>query len=109
MVRYCTYLQHKADISWSACCGAAEMNLTSTYKDTGSIPGIAQWLRGSAIWHCRELWFRSQMPLRSPVAVAAAIAPIQPLAWEHPYVSGVALKGKKRKKKLIALMDSLHI
>ena len=29
----------------------------------------------------------------------AATAPIQPLAWEPPYATGVALKQPKRKKK----------
>ena len=29
----------------------------------------------------------------------AATALIQPLAWELPYVTGVALKGKKKEKK----------
>ena len=29
----------------------------------------------------------------------AAIAPIQPLAWELPYTSGVALESKAKKKK----------
>ena len=29
----------------------------------------------------------------------AATAPIQPLAWEHPYAVGAALKGQKDKKK----------
>ena len=28
----------------------------------------------------------------------AAIAPVQPLAWEPPYALGVALKGQKGKK-----------
>ena len=28
-----------------------------------------------------------------------AAAPIQPLAWEPPYVTGVALKSKEKKKK----------
>jgi len=28
----------------------------------------------------------------------AAAAPIQPLAWELPYATGVALKSKQRKK-----------
>ena len=27
----------------------------------------------------------------------AAVAPIQPLAWEHPYATGVALKRQKKK------------
>ena len=30
---------------------------------------------------------------------SAAAAPIQPLAWELPYVVGVALKSQKKKKK----------
>ena len=30
----------------------------------------------------------------------AAIAPIEPLAWEPPYAAGVALKGQKTKKKI---------
>ena len=29
----------------------------------------------------------------------AAVAPIQPLAWEPPYATGVALKKQKKKKK----------
>ena len=29
----------------------------------------------------------------------AAVAPIQPVAWELPYVVGVALKRQKKKKK----------
>ena len=30
---------------------------------------MKMWVR-SGIWHCRELWFRSQMQLKSCVAVA---------------------------------------
>ena len=29
----------------------------------------------------------------------AAAAPIQPLAWKHPYATGVDLKGRKKKRK----------
>ena len=34
----------------------------------------------------------------------AAVAPIQPLAWEHPYVASIAPKSKekKRKKKMLS-------
>ena len=43
------------------------MNPTSIRKDTGSIPGLAQWV---IIRCCRELWRRSQMWLGSGVAVS---------------------------------------
>ena len=60
-------------------------------------------LSGLKIQPCRELSCRSQMQLRSGIAVAvawsAAVAPIQPLAWELSYAMGVALKRKKKKKK----------
>ena len=44
-------------------------------------------LSGLRIWRCRELWCRP-----------AATALIRPLAWELPYVVGVALKSQKKKK-----------
>ena len=52
-----------------SCGGSAVMNPTSIHEDLGLIPGLAQWLR---IWHCCELWCRSQRCLRSGVAVAVA-------------------------------------
>ena len=49
-------------------------------------------------WGCRwQTW------LGSGIAVAAAAAPIQPLGWELPYASDVALKGKKTKNKKTVL------
>ena len=76
-------------------CGSAVMKLTSKH-DTG----LAQWLR---IRHCHVLWCRSQMQLGSQVAitvaVAAAAAPIQPLAWELPYTANLALKSQKKKRR----------
>ena len=60
-------------------------------------------LSGLRIWHCHELWCRSQMQLRSHVAVLwcrlAAAAPIRPLAWEPPYAVGAAREMAKRQKK----------
>ena len=58
-------------------------------------------LSGLKIWHYRELWCRWQTKLRSGVAVAVAqaVAPVRPLAWEPPYAAGVALKSKKKKER----------
>ena len=53
---------------------------------------------------CCELWCRSQMQLRSCIALwlwcrPGATALIRPLAWEPPYAVGAALKRPKKKQK----------
>ena len=45
------------------------MNLTSIHEDTGSVSGLV----GLRIWHCRELWCKLQLWLRSRVAMAVAL------------------------------------
>ena len=69
----------------SSHCGSKVTNLTSIPEDAGLIFGFAQWIKDLALlwlWH-------------SPAAVAL----IQPIAWELPHASGVAIKCKKKRKK----------
>ena len=59
-------------------------------------------LSGLRIQYCHKLWYRSQMQLRSGVAVAVVWAGScssnSPLAWELPYAIAVALKSKRQQK-----------
>ena len=75
-------------------------NLTRNHEVAGSIPALAQWVKGLKIRRCRELWCRLQTRLGSCVAVAlAATAPIRRLAWEPPNAAGVAQRNSKKTKK----------
>ena len=65
-------------------------------------------LGGLSIWHCLELWCRSQTRLRSCAAVPVAkagsynynVAP----SWELPHATHVALKKQKKKKKIVSVL-----
>ena len=60
-------------------------------------------LSGLRIWRCCELWCGrrqgSDPTLLWLWSRPAAVALIQPLAWEPPYAAGAALKRQKDKNK----------
>ena len=51
----------------SSHCASAVTNLANIYADGGSIPGLAQWVKDPVL---HDLWCRSQMGLRSCIAMA---------------------------------------
>ena len=59
------------------------------------------WLTELKIWHAMsysEVADKARIPSCCDWYRLAAIAPIQPLAWETPYVMGATLKKKKERK-----------
>ena len=80
----------------SSCCGSLVMNLTSIHGNMGLIP---QWVKGSSIAMSYGVGHRYGL---DPVFLwlwcrSEAAALIQPLAWELPYATSIALKRKKKK------------
>ena len=65
------------------------------------------------IWLCLELWCRLEMLLDLVLlwlwCRSVAVALIQPLAWEHPYAAGVALKTKTSKQTKLLVYGGLSL
>ena len=76
--------------------------MTSIHKDLGLIPGPAQWVKISNIALSCGMGHRLSLDLALLCLWhrPAAVAPIQPLAWERPYAMGVGLKKQKKKKRI---------
>ena len=84
----------------SSHCGTVEANVTSTHEDVGSIPGLTQWVWGSGVTMSCGVGRRCGL---DPILLwlwgrLAAVAVIQPLVWEPPYATGVALRKAKKEK-----------
>ena len=75
-------------------CGAVETNPTGIHEDAGSVPGLVQRIKGLALLKSLGVGHRCGWDLVWLWCRPAAVAPIQPLAWELSYVTGAVLKSK---------------
>ena len=81
-------------------------NPTSIHEDAGSIPGLAQCIKGSRLAVSFSIGHRrgSNLALLWLWCRPAAAAQIQPLARKRPYAAGADIKNKK--KNVEVMMES---
>ena len=76
-------------------------NPTRNHEVVGSVPALAQWVKGSGVAVSCGVGCRcgSDPALLRLWPTLAATAPIRPLAWEPPHAAGAAQEMAKRRKK----------
>ena len=84
----------KSGKNGSSHCGSVVTNPTSIREYTGLIPGTTQQVKGSGVAASCGVGCRYILDLQDPRLWCrpAAIAQIQPQAWELPYAACAALK-----------------
>ena len=87
----------------SSCYDSGVRNPTGIHEVVCLIRGLAQWVKDLALSCAVGHRHGSDPVLLWLWCRPAAAAWIQPLAWELPYDAHVALKEKKKKKKILFL------
>ena len=84
-------------------------NPSRNHEVSGSIPGLAQWVKDLALLCAVGVDRRSSLDLKLLWLWLwpAATALIQPLAWESPYAADAALKSKNNNNKTGAIIKKM--